>query len=65
MFHEIKNDPQVEFGVFLFQLEEKILKDVCRYTLVVRTNVYIRGTHFIKTHNMDVTDATPSDFEQW
>ena len=65
MFCEIKNDPQVEFGLFLFELEEKILNDVCRYTLVVRTDICIRGTHFTKTHNMDVTDATPSHFEQW
>ena len=34
------------------------------YTLIVRTDMYIRGTHFIKTH-MDVTNATPSDFDQW
>ena len=65
MFCKIKNDPRVEFGFFLFKLEEKNLNDVCRYTLVVRTNVYIRGTHLIKTHNIDVTDTTPSYFKQW
>lgn len=48
MFCEIKNDPQVEIGLFLFRLVEKIVNDVCRYNLVVRTNMYINGIHFIK-----------------
>ena len=41
---------------FFFKLEEKFLNDDCRFILVARTNV---------SHNMDVTDATPSYFKQW
>ena len=65
MFYEIKNDPQVDFGMFLFKLIEEIENGVCKYILVIWTNVYIWGTHFIKTHDMVVTEATPNQYNQW
>ena len=65
MFYKIKNDPQVEFGMFLFKLIEQIENGVCKYIFIVCTDVYIWGTHFIKTHELVVTDTTPNQYDQW
>ena len=54
---EIKNDPWVDFGIFLFKISKKIYSDSCNYILTVQTEVYIRGTHFVKTHDLDVTNT--------
>ena len=51
---EMKNNPHVDFGIFLFKIAEKIHSDICNYILTVWTEVYIRGTRFVKTHDLDV-----------
>ena len=65
MHYEMKNDPRVDFGIFLFKLMEKVQNDTCSYILVVKTDVYIRGNHFFKSHEMDVTSINNSTFDAW
>ena len=62
---EIKNDPWVEFGLFLFKITERIQNNDCRYILSVHTDVFIRGTHFLKTHDLDVTDCPQATYDHW
>ena len=62
---EIKNDPQVEFGLFLFKITERIQNNDCRYILSVHTDVFIRGTHFLKMHDLDVTDCSQTTYDHW
>ena len=62
---EIKNDPRVEFGLFLFKITERIQNNDCRYILSVHTDVFIRGTHFLKMHDLDVTDCSQTTYDHW
>ena len=59
---EMKNNPHVDFGIFLCKIAKKIHSDICNYILTVQTGVYIRGSHFVKTHDLDVTDSTQATF---
>ena len=65
MHFEVKNDPWVEFGLFLFKITEQTEGIDWRYILSVHMDVFIRGTHFLKTHNLDVTDCTQVAFDNW
>ena len=60
---EIKNDPWVEFGLFLFKTTESVQNNDCRYILSVHTDVFIRGTHFLKTHELDITDSSQTTYD--
>ena len=62
---EIKNDPWVEFGLFLFKITERIQNNDCRYILSVCTDVFIRGTHFLQTHDLDVRDCSQTKYDHW
>ena len=62
---EIKNDPQVEFGLFLFKTTERIQNNDCRYILSMHTDLFIRGTHFLKMHDLDVTDCSQTTYDHW
>ena len=62
---KMKNDPRVDFGIFLFKIAKKLQNDSCTYILTVCTNVYIRGTHFLKAHDLDVTNSTEATFNHW
>ena len=62
---EMKNDPHIHFGIFLFKIAKKIHSDSCNYILTVQTEVYIRGTHFVKTHDLDVTNTVEATFDHW
>ena len=52
--HFEMNNPCVDFGVFLFKIAESRHSDACTYILTVKTEVYIRGNHFVNTHDLDV-----------
>ena len=65
MHFEMKNHPWVEFGLFVFKITEKIQNNDCRYILSVHTDVFIRGTHFLKTHELDVTDCSQNAYDHW
>ena len=60
---EMKNDPWVEFGLFLFKIIQRIQNNSCLYILFIHTGVYIRGTHFFKTHDLDVRDSSDATYE--
>ena len=61
----MKNEPRVDFGIFLFKIAEKVWNDNCMYILTVCTVVYIRGTHFLKAHDLDITNSTEATFDHW
>ena len=31
----------------------------------MHTDVFIRGTHFLKMHNLDVTDCSQTTYDHW
>ena len=62
---EMKNDPRVDFDLYLFKISESLQDNNCRYILTVHTDMYIRGTHFLKTHDLDITDAAGSTYDHW
>ena len=62
---EMKNNPCVDFRIFLFKIAKRVHSNICNYILTVQTEVYIRGTYFVKTHDLDVTDSTQATFNLW
>ena len=57
MFFEMKNDPRVNFGLYLFKLIEEIDQDMCKYILIVQTDAYIWGVCFIRLYDLDITNT--------
>ena len=62
---EIKNDHRVEFGLFLLKLTERMQNNDCKYILSVHTDMFIRGIHFLKMHDLDVTDTSQTTYNHW
>ena len=55
----------MEFGLFLFKITEQVQNKDCRYILSVHMDVFIRGTHFLKMHDLDVTDCSQATYDHW
>ena len=65
MHFEMKNDPCVDFGLFLFKIAKSRHSDACSYILTVKTEVDITGNHFINTHDLDITDVSQVVYDHW
>ena len=50
---------------FCSKITERIQNNDCRYILSVHTDVFIRGTHFLKMHDLDVTDCSQTTYDHW
>ena len=47
------------------RLLNKFQNKNCRYILSVHMDVFIRGTHFLKKHDLDVTDCSQATYDHW